>query len=399
MKIGFADGEKLGVYENGEKKLFESHYITRYKENCLRAAKSKEWKKQTDLMISGEYYFEEENETAVFSMVHCVSPTSEENKLAYSFTVGGTSGIYYKYIDDKEKTEAHALSSSDVEFLSLYITEEGKMLGAVKTDSVCSNIAIFKKDGSEYETLTGGDSLDENPSLDQNGNVLFNSYAVGRDQNNAFITYLPSEIYQINPETLEIKTLISDEKYSYIKPMEDDAGNLYCIRKPSEEKTEESVFLQILMIPVRIVQAIVGFISAFVMCFAKKPLVSGGSARAIGNGGETAKNGGDPKKMWINNHLVNVEKELKRNQKSEEYGFIPKNWTLVRPIKDESGNYVGEYELARGVADYCIVKEDGKTVLVYTNGKRVFALTEENDAIIKKKLFETDCCIRVNALR
>ena len=398
MKIGFADGEKIGVYENENKTVYESHYITKYKENALKAAKSKEWKKQTDLMIEGEYYFEAENETEFFSCVQCVSPTLDENKLLYSFTVGETSGIYYKYTDDKEKTEAHALSSSDVAFSTLSLFKNGETLGSIQTDSVCSNIVIFKNGCSEYETLTGGDSFDENPFLDADGNVLFNSYAVGRDQNNAFITYLPAQIYQINPKTLEIIEIELDEKFSYIKPMKDREGNLYCIRKPGEEKREENVFLQVLMIPVRIVQAIVGFISAFVMCFAKKPLVSGETPRSL-SGGEATKRG-DAKKMWVNNHLINVEKELKKNKKSEELGFIPKSWTLVRIEKNKEGKFIGEYELARGVADYCLVEENGETLLVYTNGKRVFALKEgENDAIYKKCLFETDFCVKVNALQ
>lgn len=399
MKIGFADGEKIGVYENGEKKIYESNYITRYKENALKSAKSKEWKKKTDLMMADEYYFELEDETDLFSSIQCVSPTIEENKLVYAFTVGETSGIYYKYTDDKEKTEAHALSSSDFTFTSLSLFKSGKILGSVQTDSVCSNVVVFKNGCSEYETLTGGDSFDENPFLDKEGNVLFNSYAVGRDQNNAFITYLPSELYQINPETLEIKELLSHNTFSFIKPIKDKKGNLYCIRKPGEETQGDNVFLQILMIPVRILQALVGFISAFVACFAKKPLVSGGSSRSVSSGGDVAKNGGNSKKMWVNNHLINVEKELKRNGKREEYGFIPKSWALVRLTQDENGKFVGEYELARGVADYCIVEEDGETLLIFTNGKRVFALTEEKERVKMKKLFETDCCIKVNALQ
>ena len=74
MKIGFADGEKIGIYENGEKTVLESHYITRYKENALRAKRNREWKKQSDLMIADEYYFESENESAFLYTVHCVSP-------------------------------------------------------------------------------------------------------------------------------------------------------------------------------------------------------------------------------------------------------------------------------------------------------------------------------------
>ncbi len=398
MKITFADGEKLGVYENGEKKIYESAYIARYKENALKAAKSREWKKSSELMMSDEFYFDTEDETEVRSFVHAVSPTLEENKLVYAFTVNGMSGIYYKYTDDKEQTEAHWISSNEVEFTSLSLAETGDMLTTVRTDSVCSNIAIFDKNGGgEYKTLTGGDSLDENPFMDKNGNVLFNSYAVGRDQNNAFVTYLPSEIYQINPETMEMSILLSHSKLSYVKPIKDKDGNLYCIRKPEENNEGENILLQILLIPVRILQAIVGFISAFVMCFAKKPLINGQSARSIGGGGNAAKNGVDKKKVWVNNNLIQVDKELKKNKKSEEYGFIPRTWTLVRLMQDENGKMIGENELARGVADYCITEENGKTTIVYTNGKRVFALTEEKDFIEKKKLFETDFCLKVNA--
>ena len=396
MKIGFADGEKLGVFENGEKKIYQSQYITKYKENALRTAKSKEWKKNSDRLLADEFYFEED-EPFLRSIVNCVSPTIEENTLVYSFSVGETSGIYYKDLSDKEQTESHALSSSDVEFTQLCVAKDGKMLGAVQTDGYCSNIVMFQNGGSEYQTLTGGDSFDENPTFRKNGKILFNSYAIGRDQNNAFVTYLPSEIYQIDPETLEIEEKICDSKFSYIKPIEDGNGNVYCIRKPHGEEPEENAFLQILMIPVRIVQAIVGFVSAFVACFAKKPLVSGTSAQSSMRG-EAAK-GLDRKKAWINNHLVNVEKELERNKKSEEYGFIPKSWLLVRLEQDETGKFVGEYELARGVADYCVVEEEGRTLLVYTNGKRVFALTEEKEHVLKKKLFDVDFCVKVNALQ
>jgi len=65
MKIGFADGEKLGVFENGEKKIYQSQYITKYKENALRTAKSKEWKKNSDRLLADEFYFEEDGLTYI----------------------------------------------------------------------------------------------------------------------------------------------------------------------------------------------------------------------------------------------------------------------------------------------------------------------------------------------
>ena len=402
MKFVFADGEKLGVYENGKKTLFESAYIAKYKENALRLEKNKEWKKSTDVMMSDEYYFETEDESQVFAEIKSVALTADENKLLYSFCVNGTSGIYYKYTDDKEKTEAHFISSNDVEFSDIYSTKNGEMLGKIQKDYVTSNVALFSKNGGDYKTLTAGDSLDENPSFSKDGNVLFNSYAVGRDANNKFISYLPSEIYKLNLKTLDVEELVTSDVYSYIKPIEAEDKTLYCIRKPFDDEKEENVFLQILLIPVRIVQAIVGFISAFVMCFAKKPMISGQSARSIGNGGDAAKYGkADAKKIFVNNSLIQVDKELKKNKKSEEYGFIPKSWKLVKLIPNEEGKFdeCKEYELASGVADFCLIEENGEKTLIYTNGKRVFEVKDFGETGKKEKLFETDFCLKVGGIQ
>ena len=42
MKFAFADGEKIGLYENGKTEKYDSAYITRYRENTLKTAKNKE---------------------------------------------------------------------------------------------------------------------------------------------------------------------------------------------------------------------------------------------------------------------------------------------------------------------------------------------------------------------
>lgn len=95
----------------------------------------------------------------------------------------------------------------------------------------------------------------------------------------------------------------------------------------------------------------------FVMCFTGKPLVSGQSGRSVDAGGGAAKNGkADAKKIFINNNLLNVDKELKKNKKQEDYGFIPASWKIVRLGKDGKG----ETEIAAGAADFCIVEENWK---------------------------------------
>lgn len=238
----------------------------------------------------------------------------------------------------------------------------------------------------------GGDSLDENPSFDSAENcVLFNSYGVGRDANNNFIEYMPSEVYRLNLSTLDVELVVSDPKFSYIKPLADSKGDIYCIKKPGSEKTGGNPIVEILMIPVRIVQAIAGFISAFVMCFSGKSLVSGQSGRSALGDGSAAKKGGDAKKVFINNNLLNVDKELKKNKKQEDYGFIPSSWKIVRLGK----NGASDTEIASGAADFCLVEEDGKTKFVYTNGKHIFSVEEGQK---RQKLADTDFCLKVGGI-
>ncbi len=394
MKFLYLDRDKIGVFKEGKTSFYESKYIEQYKENAKRMERNREWKKQTDAMMADGFYVGGE---PIHTKIHSASFTTEENKIVYTLSVNELSRVCYKYLEDKEQTESNIVSSNEVTFLSFFMNEDGDAVGSVQTGEGKADIAVFSKESGDYKLVTNGDSLDENPFIDEGGRVIFNSYGVGRDEDNEFVTYVPSEILEYNLQSGELKTVLADGKYSFVKPMKDSEGNLYCIRKPGAEKERENIFLQILLIPVRIVEAIIGFVSVFVSIFAGKPLVSG---KAM-NGGGTRKRDKDPKEAFIHNQLVNVEREQKRNQKTADGGFIPREWKLLRYTKNE-GDFDEEYtlaeELACGVADYCITEEDGKTVLLYTNGQKIFSLVKEEEKWTKKKLVNTDFCLKVSAL-
>ena len=88
------------------------------------------------MMIADEYYFQTQDEREIHAQITAVVSTDEDNKLVYAYVVNGTSGVYYKYLDDKEKTEAHIVSSGEVEFRSITAYSDGKMLITVQTDLV-----------------------------------------------------------------------------------------------------------------------------------------------------------------------------------------------------------------------------------------------------------------------
>ena len=93
MKFTYIDKENLCVYTDGSSQKLESEYILRYRENLKRDKRNKEWKKNTDAMMYDDYFFE--GESIIVSM-YSISPTLEENKILYSFSVNETSGVYYK---------------------------------------------------------------------------------------------------------------------------------------------------------------------------------------------------------------------------------------------------------------------------------------------------------------
>lgn len=393
MEFIFIDGEKICVYKDGDIKEYESGFIEKYRASMLQSAKNSEWKKKsrTEMMLNEDFYFEDDRE--FLTKINSAWLTENENELVYSFTVNETSGIYEKDLADEKKIESHIISSSELEFSSLNYLESG-MLVSIKKGEVTADIAVFSKDRSDYKCVTGGDSLDENPYLHTDGKIYFNSYGVARDEVGNFLGYGKSEIYSLDLKTMKIEEELSSEKYSLVKPLRTEKG-FYVIKKPIEEKEKTNPFIDVLMIPVRIVQAIVGFVSLFVNMFSGKPLVSEGGRQS--NGYSMAKNfKTDEKRLYVLNNLIRVDEEMKKNRKDDYPGFIPRSWRLSCVEIDEDGEYHAR-SYGFGVADYCIL-ETGE--LIATNGKNVLQIIDNDDNTYSvKRLVETDCCLKVMPIK
>ena len=385
MKFYFIDGEKLCLYQDGKVTAYESNYIKKYREASLVAAKNSEWKKKgrTEMLLAEDFFFDGDEDFS--ASLTAIAPTENPDEILYSFTVNESSGIYLKYLNDEKNVEAHVVSSNEVEFADLYAAKNC-LLTTVKKGDVSADIGIFSPDRSEYKCLTSGDSLDENPSLTPEGNILFNSYGVARDANNNFLGYGESEIYELDLRTSSVKEVISRQGYSFIKPIR--VGEYtYCIVRPLEDAERSNPFLDILLIPVRIAQGIVGFVSAFVSAFSGKPLVSEGK-KSDGNAFVRSRKR-EERSLFVLNKRVNVEKELNRNKKKWNYGFIPRNWRLVRIKEDEKGESWIEYTVYEGVADYCVL-DTGE--VIYTNGKHIFVKEDKRT----RWLLDTDCCLKLS---
>lgn len=379
-KFVFTDGDKIGVFDGEKTALYESEYILRYREYSETRVKNDEWKYTGEgARFRGDYDTYRAKKETVRAYINSVQIEGE--KVVYAFTVNGSSGVYRKDVADEKAREEHILSSSDSEILTLHRGAENTYAVTVRGDGVTSHIGILYGASSELKTLTDGDTRDQNAyfSATERNTLLFDSAGVGRDADGNFSgKYAPAVICSLDLGTMEIKEIFGEKELSCTKPKQAADGTVYCIQRPNKEKRGGNPLLEIVLIPYRIVQAIVMFVQAFVTMFTGKSMTSGGSNPARGR--ET-----DSRKLFVDGNLIEAEKELKRNKrfKDKEYGFIPMSWKLV---KIENGKAV---PIKSGVCDFDLCKDGG---LYCTNGKHIFYIKDGKTV----KVADADMCLSVS---
>ncbi len=381
-KFSYADGDKIGYFDGEKGDVYDSEYILRYKRYAESKTKNDEWKYGGEgARYRGDYDTYRNRKEKIIAYVN--GAQIEEEKVTYAFTVNGSSGVYRKNVLNVKDPEEHIYSSSDVEILSVQ-GGGAEYAVTVCSDGVTSKIGTLNPANSELKTLTDGDSRDQNPSFSpvDPDLIFFDSAGVGRDANGNFTgQFAPSGIYSIRLSSMEIREEFSDGKYSYIKPGQAKDGALYCIRRPNREKRSGNPFLEILLIPVRIVQALVMFVQFFVTVFTGKGLTSettGGVNPAKGRDN-------DRKKLYVDGNLIEAEKELKRNKKfkDREYGFIPLTWKLVR-LENGSATV-----LESGVCDFALCSDGG---IYTTNGRHIYYCKDGKS----RKVLDTQMCLSIS---
>lgn len=380
----YADGQDICVYEDGKITKLNSTYIEKYKENAANYARSQEWKRNgAGAAFRGDAYgdpFSPYSNDPMDMHFDCeisgVFPCSS-SEVVYTFKVNRTSGIYKKNLTDEKAPETHVVNSCENVFYGGCLNaESGKLATCIKHNYYNSDIAVFDLASGDYKTVTEGDTLDEDPCFDPDNEevIYYSSRGVGRDAHGEFAGFSPSAIYKLDTGRVDVQEVASSPNYSYFKPIY-SGGKLYAIKAPAKEK-HGNPLLEIILIPWRLLQAIVGFLNLFINAFSGKSVTEGGNNPAKGRDY-------DSKKIVIAGNLVDIEKQTKKNasKKDKDYGFVPASWQLVEV---ESGNVIKS-----GVADYDIAK-DG--TIIATNGRRIFEIKDGKC----KKVANTEACIRVN---
>lgn len=374
-KLVFCDGEEMCVYDGQKVSSYKSDYITRYRDSAIASARNREWKNSSNALYRGEFFDNNSTENLVGNVTSAFF--SGDNEVVYTFQIDSSSGIYKKSLSDEKLTEAHIINSTTGSYVGGSFDEgSGTFAVSVKNGYYNSDIALFDMKTCDYKTYTEGDTLDEDPYIcpDERNIIYFSSRGVGRNMSGDFVAYSPAEIYRLDTKNVTVDLVKSDAKFSYFKPKY-RGGKLYCIKAPAVQ-SRGNVFLDIVLIPWRILQAIVGFFQVFVHAFTGKSMTSGGDNPARGK--EV-----DGRKIIISGNLIDVDKEAKKNasKKDTDYGLVPSSWQL---IEVESGKVI-----KNGVADFDIA-DDG--TIYATNGRRIFEISGNSC----KKVCNTSACFALS---
>ncbi len=383
MVITFVDKNKIGWYKDGKKELFESDYVKSF-ENSRKA--NKKAKKQ--------YYEATESGKNVEVLLDYVIPCKDGERCMYAVSVSegwaGASSIFYKDLVNPAKADELFVKYTIGQVKTMK-EKDGKLYTTLRSYSNGFScwVSVLSKEG-KFEDIDSPFLCAENPSWDCTGRLILNAYDREYDKKIKKDFFTPSKIQAYYTDKkkpyfvysyvagMENNTLINR-----IKPLYDKDGNFYYIERNDEPK-KPSLFARIFYIEIQ--ELIVKLI---------REIKGWRNDRWKSDSEIKANNGAmvDGKTMWVNHCRVNIKKEARKNKKYKDLGFIPAHWALVKLSKGE------KKVLAYGVADYDIAYEKGKTKIVCTNGKKVFALTDGEFGVEREVLFETERCVKLATLK
>lgn len=387
-KIVFNSGNKIIEYDNGKITEHNSDFYDRYLDNSIKQSeKDAIFHSGVGAQFRGDAIERLKLEQLQENVLGGISSLylKDKNSVNYSLFINDISAVYNKNLTAKKDSESHIIHDNQ-RIIKGAEEIDNKLFLTVSEGGITSHLAIFDKVSNDLTMVTDGDSFDEYPSFSRLNpqNILFSSKGVGRDGNGNFVEYSPSYILSYNQDLQEINEVYQNEKYSYFLPKEDVNGNLYAIRKPTKEKKKGNLFLDILLIPYKLILAIYYFLESFTRAFTGKSFTENSK-----NSPNPAKNmDKDGQKIFIDGNIIYADKEYKNNLKHKDDfpGIIPRSYEL---IKITNGN---EEVIKKGVCCYDILS-DGS--IVYSNGKYVLK-TKDNKT---EKLLATNLTTTITSIK
>lgn len=267
-------------------------------------------------------------------------------ELIYALGLDDMGGLY-KILNDDTNSEAFLLAQKDVVFGRL-AERDGKLALTMGTNPKCLHLAVLTLADNGIREYTDGDTIEESPCWSADGTLIYCSTAGYAHGSTPYSVIGPRAIAVLNPTACTFEEKFADERYDYLRPHEDAAGNFYYIRQPYHGQGKSNLLEDIVFFPGRIIKAIGGMLNWFSIRYGGEAL-RGGDLR---NGNRRAKQK-DEEQLFFEGNLIHAMKNARESERSgEKYpSLMPRDRVLIRVAPNGT-----ETILAHGVLDYAIAK-------------------------------------------
>ncbi|HOB35358.1 MAG TPA: hypothetical protein PKL39_06405 [Bacillota bacterium] len=362
--IVFATQTKIGKLDRGKVSWLNSQFLTFYQKNLRAIRERTAWKTQgTGAQFMGTHR-PIRDEHDIYRININGLTFAAQGDIIYSISVDNGSGIFSKNPLDDQELEGHIIHKHDTEFFAVDYNPAYQQVVASVSSGLGKHLALFRDNSAVYQMLTEGDCVDQNPvwSRTRPGTIFYDSCGIGRDNNGNCVGYSNRAIYSLDLNSGQVREVVSLASCDCVSPREDNQGNIYFIKRPKpRENRSGTAVLTLLLIPVKILKAIFNWINFFTMQYSGEALTTAGAnpARARQQ---------NPKEVFIDGNLINVQKTLKQNKAQGEKnpGIVPRSWELTRLSADGDMTCI-----KKGVMAFDI-DPDGN--VIYSNGKHLIKI-------------------------
>ncbi len=367
----FAKSQLFWHQKNNANTAVSCQAVEQYKINLREVNQRKAWKTQgAGAAFMGVARHEEDDDIYEEGIFPSDAVFIEPNKIVYTACLHGGTAIYIKDLAASEdRAEGLVLRRNDFRIQDIDYDAPNKRL-AISASSYAhsQHLAILELDSARIDFITEGDCLDCNPCFDPNHSdiIYYDSCGFGVDEQGRFCELGLRGICRLNLKTGDVDEIVTTPGFDFLKPQIDHKGNLYFIKRPHDSGKDESVSIKdIVLAPVKITKAIVGWLDFFTRRYAGESLKT-----TTGRNPAKAKQKSE-EELFIEGNLINVQKTLEENQKAgEKYpGIAPKSWELIQMTPDGKQTI-----LKKGILAYAL-KDDG--TIFYSNGKHLIELAPD----------------------
>lgn len=383
MKFNYIAAGKLYTYTDGKSSEVSSRVLDSYLKKVRDAAERNEWKYTGEgAAFRGAYQPGMDAESRVASVsshIFCADTYSDE--IIYSLGIDRSSGIYSRREDSD--TDGIVISSGDTAYRDFDI-EDGRM---VLTSAFAgeSHIGVLDIGSTSCRVYTEGHTWDSQPiwSATEKDKIYFCCSGLPLDDSedkkiepvmdySQMVTLMlsaantpdrrgPTSICLLDINRGDMDELLCDDRYDYTHPQSTRDGALYYIRKPyKQEKSGGNslgCLLDALLIPVRLIGALFGYLNVFSAKYSGKTLTKSAGTKQRDEG-----------KMIIDGNLINAEAELRANKSRGDAnpGIIPHAWELHRLGADGNDTLI-----KRGVAAFRVYQNGD---ILVSNGSAILRI-------------------------